>query len=154
MLYPHQKNMTAVSSTGINIAVDYRFLISVAQPSMPSPFVPTGIGSLTPSIPLVLLRKGLLLIPPALALSCGRRPSIGIRKSAILSASSLLKWYFSRRTSGSAQWRKRWIFRRSPLREKISWDHLPVMQSDLGNGPRSSMICAMWSSSLPYLVPD
>jgi hypothetical protein len=37
---------------------------------------------------------------------------------------------------------------------KISCDHLPDRHSDLGKGPSSSMICAMWSSSLPYFVPD
>ncbi len=68
--------------------------------------------------------------------------------------SSSLKWYFSRRTSVRAQWRRRWMLRSSPLRLKISCDHLPDRQSDLGNVPSSSMICAMWSSSLPYLVPD
>jgi hypothetical protein len=64
------------------------------------------------------------------------------------------KWYFSRRTSGSAQWRSRWMLRSSPLRLKISCDHRPERQRDFGNGPRSSMTWAMWSSSLPYLVPD
>lgn len=68
--------------------------------------------------------------------------------------SSSWKWYFSRSTSGRAQCRRRWMFRSSPLRLKISCDHLPERHRDLGNGPRSSMIWAMWSSSLPYLVPD
>lgn len=58
-------------------------------------------------------------------------------------ASSTPKWYFSRRTSGRAQWRRRWMLRSSPLRLKISCDHLPLMHSDLGKVPSSSMICAM-----------
>lgn len=70
---------------------DYRFLISDAHPSIPSPFMPTGVGSFTPFMPLVPSKKGLLLIPPAFALSCGSRPSMGIRKSAIRSASSRVK---------------------------------------------------------------
>jgi hypothetical protein len=46
------------------------------------------------------------------------------------------------------------MFRSSPFRLKISCDHLPDIHSCLGNVPRSSMIWAMWSSSLPYFVPD
>lgn len=82
---------------------DYRFFTSVAQPSIPSPLVPTGIGSLTSSMPLVPSTNGELLIPPAFALFSGNNSSIGSRKSAIRFDSSTVKWYFSRRTSGRAQ---------------------------------------------------
>ena len=132
----------------------YRFLTCVAHPSIPSPRLPTGTGTPIPSMPLVPSRNLLPLIPPAFALFPGSSSSIGMRNSAMRFASSTLKWYFSRSTSGSAQWRRRWMLRSSPLRLKISCDHLPEAQSERGKGPRSSMICAMWSSSLPYLVPD
>ena len=118
----------------------YRFLTSVAHPSIPSPLVPTLIPRAPFSIPFVSVKNGLLLIPPALALSLGSRPNIGIKKLAMDSASTLLKWYFSFKTSGKAQCLKRWMLRSSPFREKISWDHLPLCERDLGNGPRSSMI--------------
>lgn len=93
-------------------------------------------------------------MPPALARSAGCSSSIGNRKSPILLASSTEKWYFSRSTSGNAQCRSRWMLRSSPFRLKISCDHLPEIHKLLGNVPSSSIICAMWSSSLPYLVPD
>ena len=134
--------------------IHYRFLTSVAQPSIPSPLLPTGTLRLTCSIPFVSAKKGLLLIPPALARSLGSNASMGRRKLAMSSASFLLKWYFSFRTSGRAQCRRRWMLRRSPLRVKISWAHLPFKKRERGKTPRSSMIWAMWSSSLPYLVPD
>ena len=130
------------------------FFTSVAQPSIPSPLLPTSTSNFTPSIPFVASMKAALAIPPALARSEGSNSNIGSKKSAIRLLSSTLKWYFSRSTSGRAQCRKRWIFRSSPLRLKISCDHLPAMHRLLGNVPSSSMICAMWSSSLPYLVPD
>ena len=133
---------------------DHLFLTSVAHPSIPSPLLPTGTSSFTPSIPLVPSRNLLPAIPPAFALFAGSSSSIGRRNSAIRLLSSTLKWYFSLRTSGSAQCLNRWIFRSSPLRLKISWDHFPERQRDRGKGPSSSMICAMWSSSLPYFVPD
>lgn len=123
--------------------LDHLFLISVAQPSIPSPLLPTVISRVTLSIPLVALVNSELLIPPALARASGGSSNMGIKKSAILLASSGEKWYFSRRTSGKAQCRKRWIFRSSPFRLKISWDHLPDRHKDLGNGPRSSIICAI-----------
>lgn len=133
----------------------YRFRTSVAQPSIPSPRPPTSSPSiLTPLMPGVSSNQACPAIPPAFALFSGTSSSIGDKKSAILLASSSLKWYFSRRTSGNAQCRRRWMLRSSPFLLKISWDHFPLRHSDLGNGPRSSMICAMWSSSLPYLVPD
>ncbi len=64
----------------------HRFLVSVAQPSMPSPLLRQGILSVTPSIPSVSDIKGLLLIPPAFALSFGSNANIGSKKLAILSA--------------------------------------------------------------------
>lgn len=132
----------------------YRFLTSVAQPSMPSPLLRHGKSRVIPSIPFVSVMKGLLLIPPALALSFGSKANMGTRKSAILSASALLKWYFSFNTSGSAQCLSRWMFRSSPFLLNISCDHLPDRKRERGKVPRSSMIWAIWSSSLPYLVPD
>jgi len=149
-----------VSTTGnssveeVNSCGPYRFLTSVAQPSIPSPFDPTGMLSVTFSIPLVLFMNSWLLIPPALARPSGRRSSIGVRKPAIRVASSVEKWYFSFKTSESAQCRNLWIFRNSPFRLNISCDHFPDKHNDFGNGPSSSIIWAMWSSSLPYFVPD
>jgi hypothetical protein len=35
------------------------------------------------------------------------------------------------------------MLRSSPLRLNISCDHFPDKHRDLGNGPSSSMICAM-----------
>ena len=124
-------------------AASYRFLTSVAQPSIPSPLLKTGMSRWTSSMPMVPCRNSWLLIPPALALFSGRSSSIGVRKSAILLASSTLKWYFSRKTSGKAQCLNRWILRSSPFLLKISWDHFPARHRDLGKVPRSSMICAM-----------
>jgi hypothetical protein len=115
------------------------FLISVAHPSMPSPFVPGSISSLTPSIPFVPSRKPWPAMPPALARSAGRSSSMGNRNSAMRLASSMLKWYFSLNTSGRAQWRRRWMLRNSPLRLNISCDHLPPTHKDFGKVPRSSM---------------
>ena len=85
----------------------HRFLTSVAHPSIPSPLLPTAMLRLTCSIPLVSAKNALALMPPALALSTGNNANIGIRNLAMLSASSLLKWYFSLNTSGSAQCLKR-----------------------------------------------
>lgn len=58
-------------------------------------------------MPLVAFVNSELLIPPALARASGGSSNMGIKKSAILLASSGEKWYFSRRTSGKAQCRKR-----------------------------------------------
>lgn len=121
-------------------APTYRFFTSVAHPSIPSPRLPIETSTPIPSIPLVPSRNGLLLIPPAFARFAGSNSSIGVRNSPIRLASSMLKWYFSLNTSGSAQLRSRWMLRSSPLRLKISWDHLPLRQSVRGNGPRSSII--------------
>ena len=78
-------------TTRIQENVIHRFLTSVAQPSIPSPLLPTGTLRLTCSIPLVSAKKGLLLIPPAFARSFGSNASIGSRKLAMSSASFLLK---------------------------------------------------------------
>ena len=118
----------------------YRFLISVAQPSIPSPLVPTAISSFTASMPGVSFINSWLLMPPAFALPSGGKSSMGVKNRLILLASSTEKWYFSRKTSGRAQCRSRWMFRSSPFRLKISCDHLPDRHNDFGNGPRSSMI--------------
>lgn len=69
-------------------AINHLFLISVAQPSIPSPLLPTGISRATVSIPLVPLVNSELLIPPAFARASGGSSNIGIKKSAILFASS------------------------------------------------------------------
>lgn len=66
----------------------YRFLTSVAQPSIPSPLAPTGMLKLTLSIPFVPFINSWLLIPPAFALPSGNKSNIGMRKPAILLASS------------------------------------------------------------------
>ena len=133
----------------------YRFLTSVAHPSMPSPRPPTSRPSiLRPFIPDVSSNHECPAMPPAFARLSGMSSSIGVRKSAMRFASSSLKWYFSLKTSCKAQCLSRWILRSSPLRLNISWLHLPLRQSDFGKGPRSSIIWAMWSSSFPYLVPD
>ena len=85
----------------------HRFFTSEAHPSIPSPLLPTGMLRLTCSIPLVSAKNGLALMPPALALSTGNNANMGIKNLAMLSASSLLKWYFSFNTSGNAQCLKR-----------------------------------------------
>jgi hypothetical protein len=123
---------------------NHLFFTSQAHPSMPSPRLPTSNPSiLTPCIPIVSTSHSAPAIPPALALFSGCNSNIGVRNSAILFASSSLKWYFSFNTSGSAQCLNLCMFRSSPFRLKISWLHLPARQRDLGKGPRSSMICAM-----------
>ena len=132
----------------------HRFFTSLAHPSIPSPLLPGRIPSPIPSIAGVSFIHSCDAIPPALARCSGGRFNMGNKNSLMRMLSSAENWYFSRRTSGNAQWRSRWIFLKSPLRLKISWDHFPDRHMDLGNGPKSSMICAMWSSSLPYLVPD
>ncbi len=58
---------------------------------MPSPLVPTGILRAPFSMPLVSVKNGLLLMPPAFALSLGSSANIGIKKLAMDSASVLLK---------------------------------------------------------------
>lgn len=119
----------------------YRFLTSVAHPSIPSPLLPTSTPSiLIPFIPGVSSNQGWLAIPPAFALFSGVSSSSGVKKSAIFFASSSLKWYFSLSTSGRAQWRSLWMLRSSPRLLKISCDHLPERHSDLGNWPKSSII--------------
>ena len=121
----------------------YRFLTSVAQPSMPSPLLPTATSSLTVSIPFVPFINSWLLMPPALARPSGSNSNIGVKNPLIFRASSTEKWYFSRRTSGNAQCRNRWMLRSSPLRLKISCDHFPDKHNALGNEPSSSTIWAM-----------
>ena len=116
---------------------------SIAHPSIPSPRLPGAIPSSIPSMPSVPCIQLCDAIPPALARRSGVTSNIGRRNSLMRMLSSMEKWYFSRSTSGSAQCRSRWIFRSSPLRLKISCDHFPDRQSDRGNGPSSSMICAM-----------
>ena len=132
----------------------YRFRTSHAHPSIPSPLLPTSTGNLTPSIPFVPANQSCPAIPPAFARLSGSSSNMGSKNAEMRLLSSGEKWYFSLSTSGSAQWRRRWMLRSSPLRLKMSCDHFPACQRDLGNGPSSSMICAMWSSSLPYLLPD
>ena len=44
--------------------------------------------------------------------------------------------------------------RHSPLRLKKSELYLPENAKGLGNSPISSIICAIWSSSLLYLDPE
>lgn len=122
----------------------HRFFTSLDHPSMPSPLLPTSRPDIRTSLmPSVSANHSCDAMPPAFARLSGMSSSIGVRKSATRLASRSSKWYFSFNTSGSAQWRRRWMFRSSPLRVKISWDHLPDRQRALGNGPRSSMICAM-----------
>src|SRR2546423_957670 len=54
-----------------SICLYYRFLTSAAQPSIPSPLLPTDTSSFTCSIPGVLSHTYELLIPPAFALFSG-----------------------------------------------------------------------------------
>ena len=121
----------------------YRFLTSEAHPSIPSPRLPFLTSSVTPSMPCVLSRNASATIPPAFARFSGMSSSIGVRNPAIRLLSSAEKWYFSPRTSARAQCRSLEMLRSSPLRLKISCDHLPERQRDFGKGPRSSMICAI-----------
>ena len=100
--------VAAESGTTSNIShyrycFDYRFFTSIAQPSIFSPFSPTGMSNLTSSIPFTACINSEFVIPPAFARPSGGRSSIGVKNLAILWASSILKWYFSRRTSGRAQ---------------------------------------------------
>lgn len=133
----------------------YLLRLSHAHPSIPSPRLPGWTpGTLMPAIPGVSSSQLCPAIPPALARFSGTSSSIGWRKSAMRFASSSLKWYFSRSTSGKDQCRNLWMLRSSPFRLKISCDHLPDRHMDFGKGPKSSMIWAIWSSSLPYFVPD
>ena len=99
----------------------YLFFTSQLHPSIPSPLLPTSSPSiLTPCMPIVSSSHRWPAIPPAFARLSGVSSSIGVKKSAIRLASSSLKWYFSFKTSGSAQCRKRWMLRSSPFRLKIS----------------------------------
>lgn len=73
-------------------AQHYRvFFTSVAQPSIPSPLLPTSISRCTPSMPFVLSMKAAFDMPPAFARSEGSSSKSGIRKSAIRFASSTEK---------------------------------------------------------------
>lgn len=119
-----------------------RFLDCVDQPSISSPLLPTfSPSTLMPFMPGVSSSQPWAAIPPALARLSGISSSMGVKNAEMRLASSSLKWYFSRSTSGRAQWRRRWILRSSPRRLKISCDHFPVRHVR-GKGPSSSIICA------------
>ena len=86
--------------------------------------------------------NGLAAMPPAFARLIGSSSSMGRRKSLMRFPSSTLKWYFSRRTSGNAHGRRRWMLRRSPFLLKISVDHLPVVYMAEGKLPSNSITWA------------
>ena len=107
----------------------------------------------------------------AFARRSGWRRSMGVRKEAMASASGLRKRYLSCKTASRLQYRNLVMCRNSPkrnirredwktrriglpLRLKNSELCLPETSTLLGISPMSSMICAMWSSSLLYRVPD
>lgn len=85
-----------------------RFLDCVDQPSISSPLLPTlSPSTLIPFMPGVSSSQVCAAIPPALARLSGMSSSMGLKKAEMRFASSSLKWYFSRKTSVRAQWRRR-----------------------------------------------
>ncbi len=96
-------------------------LLDLHSPSLdPLAFTPYGHIHLDAIHALGLLHKRMSTHTPALALFSGTSSSIGSKNSPVRLASSTEKWYFSLSTSGSAQCRRRWMLRSSPLRLKIS----------------------------------
>ena len=79
--------------------------------------------------------------------------NIGSRNEHNPSASLCVKRYFSIITRLSGHGFKDLIYRSEPAESNISREYFPPILTSMGKSPRSSMICAMWSSSFEKISP-
>ena len=91
---PHPSSHTMASSHKGMYTPSYRFLTSLAHPSIPSPDSLPPAPHPNPRHPNRILNHSCPAIPPAFALFSGMSSNIGVKKSATRFASSLLKMVF------------------------------------------------------------